>query len=353
MRIRGRLPKITLDTRWRFLNLDALLLVFFSLPFILLYIFVPATFELSWKGRMQYVIFVWLVLLETFLSKKRLVKPGVDAQQGKTTARFIIGFIALLVPTVFTLWQFMSGGRSSVTLLGRLVGAPFPDLELDWPLAFEYVLFACSFILAVWLLQYRDGLGRLKISLFFIGSVATFFMVDAFFHYGTAWLLQLFVPPIVSVAAFFLNALGYPTTTGPYADGYLLLLRKAGGHNMNLLVYWACAGVHSLVIYTFLILILFKNAEIPQKRKFIYIVVGAIGTFMANTLRIVSIGIIGVESGPEASHLFHEYYGELFFIAWIVVYMVTIFLLEYRQKKKRWHVVGKRARVETQAEAYG
>lgn len=343
MRMRCRLPKIPPKANWRFLNLDALLLVFFSIPFILLYIFVPSTFEVSWKGRARYVIFVWLVVLEIFLSKSRLVKLDIDVHPSQATVRFVSGLIALLVPTAFTLWQFVSEGRSSVTLLGRLVGAAFPEKELSWPLAFESVLFACSFILSVWLLQNRDGLRRLKISLFFIGSVATFFMIDAFFYAGTAWLLQLFVPPIVSVAAFFLNSLGYPTTTTPYADGHLLLLRKAGGHNMNLQVYWPCAGVHSLVIYTFLILLFFKNAEISKKKKFMYIIVGAIGTFMANTLRIVSIGIIGAESGPPASHLFHEYFGELFFIAWIVVYMVTVFLYESRHKTKISSVVEKRA----------
>ena len=58
----------------------------------------------------------------------------------------------------------------------------------------------------------------------------------------------------------------------------------------------------------------------------IYIIVGigAVGTFMVNVLRIVTICIIGTNIGEEAMNLFHSYFGELFFIAWIMTYPLTI-----------------------------
>jgi len=277
-------------------------------------------------------MFLWLVLLEIFLSRHKLPKFNIIAKLRQANVRFISGLIVLLAPTVFTLWQFMSGGGDLVTLLGQLVGAPFP--ELDWPLAFESMLFTVCFVLSVWLLQSLIGLRRFKVSLFFIGAVGTFFMVDTFYHGGTVWFLQILVPPIASVAAFFLNVLDYPTTTSAYADGYLLAVRKTGGYQMNLLVYWPCAGVHSLTIYTIVILLLFKNMMVSSKRKIAYFLVGAVGTFMVNILRIVSIGIIGANLGPEASSLFHEYYGELFFVVWIVAYLIAVFLYESRHKTK-------------------
>ena len=80
--------------------------------------------------------------------------------------RFILGLIALLLPTAFTFWEKMGRGRDLVVLLGRLVGHPFPEHELDWLIAFEFVLFAVFFILSVWLLQNSDGLRRFKVSLF-------------------------------------------------------------------------------------------------------------------------------------------------------------------------------------------
>ena len=64
----------------------------------------------------------------------------------------------------------------------------------------------------------------------------------------------------------------------------------------------------------------------------VYIIVGigAVGTFIANILRIVTICIIGINSGPEAMTLFHNYYGELFLIAWIIIYVAILLLLGRR-----------------------
>lgn len=339
MTTRHWLREKTLNIYRRFFNLDVLILVCFSVPILLLCIFVPSTFQVTWKGRAPYIIFIWLILLEIYMSRHKFPEFNLIAELKQPNVRVLLGSIALLVPTVFTVWQYVSGGRDLIVLLGQLLGAPFPEPEWDWPLAFEAMLFTFFFILSVWLLQNLDGLRRFKISLFFLGSVATFFMVDAFFHGGTIWFLQFFVPPIVSIAAFFFNGLGYTTITTAYADGYLLAIRKAGGYPMNLLIYWPCAGVHGLIIYTIVIILFFKNAEISFKRKIIYFVVGAIGTFMTNILRIVSIGIIGVNTGPEASRLFHEYYGELFFIVWIVVYLIAVFLYESRYKAKKRSVM--------------
>ncbi|NIO38203.1 hypothetical protein GTO27_10965, partial [Candidatus Bathyarchaeota archaeon] len=37
--------------------------------------------------------------------------------------------------------------------------------------------------------------------------------------------------------------------------------------------------------------------------------------------------------------LFHEYYGELFFIVWIVVYLIAVFLYESRYRAKKRSVM--------------
>ncbi len=335
---RDWLRKISLGINWRFLNLDVLLLVFFSVPIVLLYISVPSTFQGTWKGRFPYLFFIWLLFLETFLSRHKLPRVNVIAQLKQLNVRFILSLVVLLVPTAFALWENMSGGRDSIISLGRLVGAPFPEKWWDWPLAFESLTFAFCFAFSIWLSQNRDGLRRFKVSLFFISAVAVFFMTDAFYHGGTVWFFQLLVPPIGSLAAFFLDILGYNTITTTittiYGEGYLLAVGKAGGSSMNLLVYWPCAGVHSLIIYTIVILLFFKNLEISSKRKSVYLAVGAVGTFMANIFRIVSIAIIGVNTGHEASRLFHAYYGELFFVVWIVVYLIAVFLYESRHETK-------------------
>jgi exosortase/archaeosortase family protein len=51
--------------------------------------------------------------------------------------------------------------------------------------------------------------------------------------------------------------------------------------------------------------------------------IGAVGTFLVNVLRIVTICIIGLKVGSAAAQYFHDFYGELFFISWMLVYFAV------------------------------
>jgi len=65
-------------------------------------------------------------------------------------------------------------------------------------------------------------------------------------------------------------------------------------------------------------------------RKIIYVIVGAAGTFFVNILRIVTIYVLGIHGGDSPAKLFHEFYGEFFFIAWMFAYLSIIYLFETR-----------------------
>ena len=239
--------------------------------------------------------------------------------------RFFLGIACLFVPILLVLWEFLGAGSTAIISLGQLLGAPGAFAPNDWIYAFESVFFAFFFTLSVLLLEERSGLRHFSVSLFFIGAVSTFYVVDAFFPLGIVWFFQLLVPPIVSMASLFFNILGYPTYTSALADGYFLGITSSSGQAMNLLVYWTCAGVNSMIIYTVVISLFLRNFEISLKKKILYAVLGAAGTFVANIARIVSIGIIGIQNGSNNALIFHEYYGELFFIAWMIIYLAAVF----------------------------
>ena len=89
-------------------------------------------------------------------------------------------------------------------------------------------------------------------------------------------------------------------------------------------VYWPSAGIQSLIIYTGMILLFIKDTSFAMLRKVSYFTVGAAGTFMVNILRIVSILLIGLRIGRLEANIFHDYFGEFFFIAWMIIYLVLI-----------------------------
>lgn len=137
-------------------------------------------------------------------------------------------------------------------------------------------------------------------------------------------------------------------------------------------IYWPSAGIHSLLIYTLTILLFVRNSEFrlrsavvrnalaklsflyenPSRVPFLkrqvvndalevaqefsfrlmrltpyYVVValGAIGTFVANALRIATISWIGLQVGSVAAQYFHDYWGELFFIIGMFMYIAILF----------------------------
>ena len=76
-----------------------------------------------------------------------------------------------------------------------------------------------------------------------------------------------------------------------------------------------------------------KRAAIENpapKRKIIYVIGGALGTFIVNILRIVSILLAGVNSGASLATTFHEFYGEFYFIIWMFLFLTIIYLFETR-----------------------
>jgi len=134
----------------------------------------------------------------------------------------------------------------------------------------------------------------------------------------------------VVLSALFLNWMGYVTIFGYDPTHNVMTLGVSDlsipPHTANFGIGWQCAGVQSLFIYTCTVLLLLKKMDISLVHKIVYFVIGAIGTFLVNVLRIVSIYLIFMYQGEEAMQAFHNFYGELYSIAWIVSYLMIIIL---------------------------
>jgi exosortase/archaeosortase family protein len=69
-----------------------------------------------------------------------------------------------------------------------------------------------------------------------------------------------------------------------------------------------------------------KNSDIPWRQRTIYFIIGAIITYFINIMRIVTIFIIGIDYGVGSPQWwqFHNYYGALYSISWIITYPLII-----------------------------
>jgi len=91
-------------------------------------------------------------------------------------------------------------------------------------------------------------------------------------------------------------------------------------------IAWPCAGVESLIIYTVTILLFLKKTAIPWKHGIIYFIIGAIITYFINILRIVTIFLLAAKYGTQSPEVwsFHDFYGQLYSITWIISYPLII-----------------------------
>jgi thaumarchaeosortase len=121
--------------------------------------------------------------------------------------------------------------------------------------------------------------------------------------------------------------MGYETFFLPYqVQGTSVLYVSGSSGSVRFGIGWSCAGVQSLFIYTRVFLLSLKKSAIPMMQKIIYFIIGAIGTYIVNILRIVSIYIIELNQDMRAAQVFHYYYGELYSITWIIAYLIIITL---------------------------
>jgi thaumarchaeosortase len=313
----------------------SLLFLAFIVPIIILYILDAGSFDYLWKGRAPYLLFLWLFFVETFLGWKKL-KEDFDIGWTKKT---VLAALILILPTIYAV-GLNFGLQNGIQELGKIIGVPAEQygewyLTHSWPFSFEYILFGLFFIASIWLLHGKRGLKTYAVSCFFIGGVGIFYMIDTFYPYGTFTFLQSFVPVTVYGAISILNILGYGTRTFSSGSDGLGLTVAGANSSYSAIVSWSCGGSHSLFLYSFMIMLFLRGSSITRTRKIIYVVLGALGTFLVNILRIVAILLTGVNSGASLAATFHEFYGEFFFIAWMFIYLTLIYLIESRLIPKK------------------
>jgi exosortase/archaeosortase family protein len=105
-----------------------------------------------------------------------------------------------------------------------------------------------------------------------------------------------------------------------------MIENSLGNYSSALSIAWPCSGIESLIIYAVVMLLFLRIMIIPLKHKIIYFTVGAVITFFVNVLRIVTLFVISVNTGGwtiEAQR-FHDFYGMLYSLTWILSYPLLI-----------------------------
>jgi len=300
----------------------------FIIPILMLYYLHPESFEGdptwegNWQGRFFYFFFLWLALLEIISSWERLDAPKPWRLR---STRTLVLAVFLLLPTAYVLTTQFYGLNSTIIDFARINGVPN---ALLMPLTVEYLVFATLFAAIILLTFGVRGLADFSIPAAFLIVIGAVYSVDILYPGGTFTPFQILVPATATLSMGLLNALGYNAsmefTTHPYygSTPRLIVADSIGRRACPFSIAWPCAGVESLIIYTLTILLFLRRSGIPMKQRAVYFVLGALVTYFINIVRIATIFVISIPCGSTMNEVwrFHNIYGQLFSISWIIAY---------------------------------
>jgi exosortase/archaeosortase family protein len=302
-------------------------------PFLILYYLYPWSFEQTFQGRTFYLFFLWLISLEMILEWEKLQKTKLSK---KVSARTLLFIIVILLPAIYVIISNYFGLNTMIKDLANQnipLEDPLREGHINMvPLSTEYLVFAGLFCLIIILIYGTNGLMDFSIGAFFLGAIGVLFTIDNLYPAGRSP-IQMFVPATTALAANIFSLMGYQTTIGatthPYY-GYMTTLIVIDPNNpfrfAGFQIAWPCAGVESLLIYTVTILLFLKKTAIPWRHRIVYFAIGAAVTYFINALRIVTIFLLAMDYGfpsPQVQR-FHDYYGMLYSVTWIISYPLII-----------------------------
>jgi thaumarchaeosortase len=294
-------------------------IISFIVPITILYFLYPNSFESTWKGRLYYLFFLWLVSLETILSWETINLKIHRLKSAKT----VLILVSSLLPLAYVLIsQFLGLNRIFIDL--ALKSGMDPNFANNsFPLSIEYLVFTVLFVVIVTLCYGISSLQEYSISTVFLGLIGMIYVTDDMYPYGRFTPFQLLVPTTARLAAGLLNLMGYQTIWLGIRNGMPILSASDGVRSSGpLAIAWPCSGIASLLIYTVTILLFFKKTNISWKQRAVYFLIGAVITYFINIVRIATIFIMAINQQDWIR--FHDLYGQLFSITWIISYPLII-----------------------------
>jgi thaumarchaeosortase len=282
----------------------------------------PDSFSLSWnQGRGGFLfamafIAAELVGLMLVIPKKRL-----------------IAIIPLAAITIIYLVSLEAGLRNYLISI-----APNYHVQLiySWTWMWDFIVMAIFFVASMTILFGKRWIRISPAGPIYTVGTAIILSLDAFFPYDTLGPLQYVVPYLVKLNTYLITAFHLGIATGHNNVMFL-----SGDHGpFALQVFWPSAGVHSIIIYSLVMMAFLLKMNIPPKRKAMYFVLGVIGTIGVNVIRIFSLSLFVLKVSTNVSDFesFHSVAGEIMFLPWLFIFLLVVTYIETRRLKKKLEI---------------
>jgi thaumarchaeosortase len=287
-------------------------------PVLFALITYPDSFSLSWnQGRGGFLFAMAFIVAE--LIGVRLAIPQRRLLAIIPLAAAVIAYLVLLD---FGLRDYITNGAQQYNV----------NLVYSWTWMWDFVIMGSFVIVAVSILFGKRWIRIAPAGPIFLCGSAIILSLDAFFPYDTLGPLQYIVPYLVKTNISIINALDLGTAI---ARDNIMFLRGEHG-SMALQVFWPSAGVHSVIIYSLVMMAFLFKMNIPPRRKAVYFGLGVLGTIGVNMVRIFSLSlfVLKVSANPTDFEEFHGIAGEIMFLPWLFAYLFAVTSIETKRIKK-------------------
>ena len=283
------------------------------LPVIYLSLAEPNSYTMGWnQGRAGFLFASAFLIFEYFDSRRFLI---YQMSRWKVFSTLTVMLSAILY---FTLAVFF-GLQSRLWAWGESWGIP---LLYSWVWLWDYLVFALYLILLILIFFNTKAFKRMLASVVYLFGMLLVLSLDALFPYDTLGPLQSVVPIILGIDVSLLNLIAPGSAR---AWGNVLTLQGRRG-SFTITVYWPSAGVHSIIIYSLIMLIFLLKLDLSNRERAMFFLIGAIGTFFINIIRILLLSayVVTVTTDMWKFEEFHSIAGDILFLPWIAAYLLLV-----------------------------
>lgn len=278
----------------------------------------PDSFSLSWnQGRGGFLFALAFIIAELVGLKLQI------------PTKRLLAVIPLAALTIVYLIGLEYGLRDYIE-----AGAEVYDVQLifSWTWMWDFIIMTFFAVSTLFIFFGKKWIRISPAGPIFLGGSAVILSLDAFFPYDTLGPLQYVVPYLVQTNAWIITVLDLGVAT---ARDNLLFLK--GDHGpFALQVFWPSAGVHSVIIYSLVMMAFLLKMNIKRNRKAMYFVIGILGTIGINMIRIFSLSVFALKVSTNASEFeeYHSVAGEIMFLPWLFIFLLIVTAIETKRLKK-------------------
>jgi len=310
--------------RWRITRAD--LFIFASLlPLLGVLLYDSESFILGWnEGRSGLLFGAFFLLMEWQEARNILALRS-------TRKREIAFAFCIVLLSIFFIAVYAFDLHAVVAEAGKTLNVQNDTFLKNWVWLWEYIVLAAYILGVVTSLFTVRSISKFSVPFVYLLGMASILLLDGVYPYESLGLLQGLVPMITEIVIGLLWLSGVYIIRAPELNAQrpsvqvidnILSIRGTTGY-MNLLMYWPCVGILSMLIYSLIIIILMVKLQAPFKRKIIYAGVGAVGTFITNILRIFMITYYVAYISVDIK-IFHENIGEILFLVWVIAFLMMV-----------------------------